>query len=131
LAASVCALRFILAGAAADICAQKRAEPVKASAAKDEKAKADAMRDEDRLLRDVILLCGDQNAIPTKEALPRLLAINNGPWRNYAGEGLTDMKIAALLAIYGVKPKQITQRAGKNLRGYLRRDLEKAVGRLA
>jgi len=116
--------------AAADICAAKRAEPKKVSAT-EAKRRSDNVRDGERLVRDLLVLCGDEPGIRTGEALTRLKEINNAPWRNYADEpeGLTAIKMAELLRPFGIRPKQDNKhpKRGKNLRGYLRKDLEAAL----
>ena len=70
--------------------------------------------------------CGQAVGVRTNEALRRLWDIHDAPWRNYAGEGLTDMKLAELVRPYGVGPKQFKV-SGKNLRGYRRDDLEEGL----
>jgi hypothetical protein len=110
---------------AADVCAAKRAEPKRASP-REGKRLADAQRDGERLLRDLLMITGTAVGVRTGEALRRLRQIHDAPWRNYAGEGLTDIKLAELVRAYGVGPKQF-KIAGKNLRGYLRSDLEEGL----
>jgi hypothetical protein len=111
--------------AAADICALKRAEPQPVSARR-AKATADAHRDGERLLLELLELCGGDDGIRTGDALRRLKEIHNAPWRNYAGLGLSDIKMAELVRPFGVGPKQF-KREGRNLRGYLREDLQRAL----
>lgn len=113
--------------AAADICAAKRAAPKKVSAS-EAKRRSDSVRDGERLKKDLLSLCGEEDGIRTGEALTRLKEINNAPWRNYEDkpEGLTAIKLAALLRPLGIRPGQF-KRDGVNRRGYLRRDLEGAV----
>lgn len=90
------------------------------------KRQADGLRDGERLLRDLLAICGQAVGVRTNEALRRLWDIHDAPWRNYAGEGLTDMKLAELVRPYGVGPKQFKV-SGKNLRGYRRDDLEEGL----
>ena len=59
--------RTELERAAADICAAKRAEP-KTVSSHQAKASANALRDGERLVRDLLDICGDQNGIRTSEA---------------------------------------------------------------
>ena len=111
---------------AADLCAAKRAEPKKVS--RGAGRVQTELRDGERLLYDLLHLCVD-HGIRTKAALEGLKRLNDAPWRNYAGEGLTDMKIADLLRPYGVRSRQIKSE-GQNLRGYARADLAGAMERL-
>ncbi|MCC6363153.1 MAG: DUF3631 domain-containing protein [Bryobacterales bacterium] len=111
--------------AAADICAEKRAEP-KRVAAREGKRLAQAASDGERLVTELLEITGPAVGVRTNDALQRLKAIHNAPWRNYAGEGLTDLKLADLVRPFGVAPRQF-KISGKNLRGYLRADLEKAM----
>lgn len=117
--------RTELERAAADICAAKRAEPKRVSA-RAAKQQADALRDGERLLRDLIVICGTAVGVRTNEALRGLKEIHNAPWRNYAGEGITDIRLAELVRAFGVGPRQFKV-DGKNLRGYLRSDLEEGL----
>ena len=110
---------------AADICAAKRAEPKKVSPA-EAKKKADLRIDGERLVRDLLMLCGDARGIRTRDALERLKQIPTAPWRNYADEGLNEIKMAEIAASKGIMPKQF-KAAGTNRRGYLKADLERAV----
>lgn len=116
--------RAELERAAADICAARRAEPKRISAHA-AKQQADAVRDGERLLYDLMAICGPEG-IRTGDALRGLKEMHDAPWRNYANEGLTDIKLAELVRTYGVGPKQFKV-GGKNLRGYLRTDLEAAL----
>ena len=120
--------RIELERAAADICAQKRAVPRKVSATAAKMA-ADAIRDSERLMHDLMTLRGPEVGIRTNDALRRLADINNAPWRNYAGVGLTDQKMAELLAYYCVRPRQFKVN-GKNLRGYTWVDIEAGLRRV-
>ena len=78
------------------------------------------------MLRDLLRITGTAVGVRTNDALRDLTAIHNAPWRNYAGEGLTDLKLADLVRPFGVAPRQF-KISGKNLRGYLRADVEKAI----
>jgi hypothetical protein len=110
----------------------KRAEPKKIDARK-AKREADARRDGKLAVRNLLELCGAENGIWTRDALPAMKAINNGPWRNYAGVVLTEMKLAELVSFYGVESRQVNKKGKdgikKNLNGYRRFDLEAAVSR--
>jgi hypothetical protein len=113
--------------AASDICGGKRAEPRKV-AARDAKKRADAMRDGERLIKDLLMLCGTSIGIRTGDALTGLKDINAAPWRNYAGVGLTDQKLAELVRYFGIAPRNIRlNNDGKVRRGYLKKDLEFAL----
>jgi len=92
--------RIELERAAADICAAKRAEPKNVSAA-EAKRRSDNVRDGERLVRDLLVLCGDESGIRTGEALTKLKEIHNAPWRNYVDEpeGLTAIKMSQLLKL--------------------------------
>jgi hypothetical protein len=116
--------RAELEGAAADICAAKRATPAKVNATQANQ-QAHALRDGETLLRDMLAVCGPV-AIRTIDAKKALMGMHDAPWHNYAGEGLDDQKIAELLRPYGVAPRQI-KIDGRNLRGYLRADLIDAL----
>jgi hypothetical protein len=121
------ARRTELERSAADICALKRAEPKRVSPRIGTK-QSYAARDAERLAKDLLrIMSGD--IIRTSDALPRLKALHDAPWRSYAGEGLDAIKLADLLLPVGVGPKQV-KRGGKNLRGYLRYDLENAMRRV-
>jgi hypothetical protein len=77
------------------MCGGAVAEPRKIS-------KADANREEvlrryKRVLRDLLWVMGDENAIHSQVAIARLVASNSAPWRNYAGVGLDEIKLAKLL----------------------------------
>ncbi|MGD0773549.1 MAG: DUF3631 domain-containing protein [Candidatus Solibacter sp.] len=117
--------RAELERAAADICAEKRAEPKRVSA-REGKQQAQALRDGERLLVELLEITGSAVGVRTNAALRQLKEIHNAPWRNYAGEGLTDVKLAELVRPYGVGPKQFKV-DGQNLRGYLRENLEEAL----
>ena len=64
--------------------------------------------------------------VRTGEGIRRLREIHDAPWRNYASEGLTDIKLAEPVRPYGVGPRQF-EIGGKHLRGYLRADLEEGL----
>lgn len=117
--------RIELERAAAAICAAKRAEVRKVSPAEANR-RANDLQDGNRLMHDLLPMIGKDTGIWTHVALPKLLAIHNAPWQNYADEGLSDIKMAQLLAVYGVHPKQI-KKGGVNQRGYLKADLLKAL----
>jgi hypothetical protein len=111
--------------AAADICAEKRAEPKRVSA-REGKRQAQALSDGERLLHDLLAITGSAVGVRTNAALRQLKEIHDAPWRNYAGEGLTDIKLAELVRPYGVGPRQF-KIDGKNLRGYLRSNVEEGL----
>lgn len=110
---------------AADICAEKRADPKRVSA-REGKQQAQALRDGERLLGDLCTIIGSAVGVRTNAALRQLKGIHNAPWRNYAGVGLTDLKLAELVRPYSVGPRQF-KIDGKNLRGYLRTNLEEGL----
>jgi hypothetical protein len=117
--------------AAADLCAAKRA-PVRRVPVAEAMLSAYARRDGERLLHDLLSVCGDERGVRTGEALTRLKAIHDAPWRNYGGAktGLTDMQLSQLLRPFGVGPGQF-KKAGINRRGYKRSDLEAAIEKAA
>lgn len=117
--------RAELERSAADICAEKRSEPKRVSA-REGKQHAQALRDGERLLSDLLEITGSAVGVRTNAALRQLKEIHNAPWRNYAGEGLTDLKLAELVRPYGVGPRQF-KIDGQNLRGYLRTNLEEGL----
>jgi hypothetical protein len=119
--------RAELERAAADICATKRAEPKQVST-REGKQRADALRDGERLRHDLLALCGSEAGVRTGEVLGKLKEIHDAPWRNYAGQGLTAIKLAELLRPYGVAPRQFKMN-GQNVRGYLRENLLESLRR--
>ena len=78
------------------------------------------------LLVDLIFVCGVATFIWTHVALPLLKNIVLSPWRNLAGVGLTDTKLAQLLKPYGIEPRPIKRSAG-TFRGYFKAELERAL----
>ena len=119
--------RLELEQSAADICAARRSEPKRIPTA-EAKQLSNALRDGERLLHDMLSII-DSAGMRTSEALRKLRAIHNAPWRNYAGEGLTDIKLADLLRRFEVGPRQM--KIGRiNVRGYKRSDLVAAVSKL-
>jgi hypothetical protein len=102
----------------------KRKDPVRISVAEANR-RADLQRDGERLIRDLLAICGNDFGIQAKVALPQLIAIHDAPWRNYADVGLSEAKMVELLAVFKIQSKQ-SKRFSKdrgNLRGYLRSDL--------
>lgn len=114
--------RAELERSAADISAEKRAE-LKRVSAREGKQQAQAQRDGERLLGDLLQIAGSSVGVRTSAALRQLREIPNAPWRNYARVGLNDLKLAELVRPFGVGPRQFKVE-GKNLRGYLRSNLE-------
>lgn len=84
----------------------------------------------ERLLRDLLLVCGHHKYIYTKDALEKLHAAPEMPWRRFRGKGLTYMDLPNLLRRFDVRPDHIRKEGGKRgdvARGYYRADLLKAA----
>ena len=83
------------------------------------------------LLRDLEVLFGDQEKLPTNKILSSLRELDDRPWSDWKGrgrEGFTPHTLARLLKPYGIKPHK--ERDGTELwRGYRRADLADAFSR--
>src|SRR5262249_39098996 len=76
----------------------------------------------ERLVLDMLTVMGTQASEQTSVLLERLLALPSGPWRRIGGEQLEPRRLAALLDIHNVKPKDIRVKGTKNTvrKGYTR-----------
>ena len=79
-----------------------------------------------RLLIDLHKVFGEDDRLSTKRVLERLFKIDQSPWGDFKGKGLSDRQMARLLKEYGIKPKDVRfpQDGGDDviLRGYDRAD---------
>ena len=78
-----------------------------------------------RLLADCRTAFGDHITIPTTELLDRLKADPEAPWAEYAGSGLTAMRLATLLREYDISSDTIRFPTGQ-AKGYRRADFTDA-----
>ncbi|RBM20168.1 hypothetical protein DI005_13570, partial [Prauserella sp. PE36] len=79
------------------------------------------MSDRLRLLADCRTAFGTDLALPTAELLHRLRGIPESPWGEYGANGLTAMKMSALLREYGIRSGNIRFPDGQR-KGYERAD---------
>ena len=66
------------------------------------------------LIRDMILVCGDNKGVATVDALELLKAIPTSPWRKFRGVGLTAHDIGSMLNVFGVENKNIRFGGNRN-----------------
>jgi hypothetical protein len=71
---------------------------------------------------------GTMDALPTKQILEQLHAIEEAPWGDLKGKALDDRGIARRLREYGVTSR-VMWFGEKQARGYTRADLQDAWGR--
>jgi hypothetical protein len=99
----------------------------------------DAIQDEEysiRLLHDLQVVIGKDNAVSSKDAVDRLRAIPTAPWRKFKGDGISMHNIADMLSRFGVRPMAV--RIGKSkhgsntntIKGYKRQSVIDALARL-
>jgi len=78
-----------------------------------------------RLLTDLHAVFGEEDRLSTKRILEHLYKLDQSPWKDFKGVGLTDRQMARLLRPYAIKPKDVRfpQDGGDLvLRGYDRAD---------
>ena len=84
----------------------------------------------ERVLADLkAVLQPGEAFIPSSVAVDRLRAITTAPWRAWRGNGLNEITLSALLARYGVQPKQARLKGKKGtnpVRGYMAKDINAA-----
>jgi len=129
-----------LTRAAADLSAAKTAKARRYSELGEEEEKAQDEEYADRLLRDMVLVIGDQKQITTQEAIAKLREIPTSPWRRFRGDGLKDgieggMVLSGLLSRFGVKPSTIRiapkdAGTGSTAKGYRRDALLNALAEI-
>lgn len=56
----------------------------------------------------------------TATLIDRLTKLDGSPWENYYGRGINSNDLASLLRTYGIKPADVREPGGKNLKGYKR-----------
>lgn len=88
---------------------------------------AEQANDRTRLLRDCHAAFDSETALPTMRLLQRLRADPEAPWAEYGprGDGLTAMKLGALLREYGISSENI-RFTGDRARGYRRASFDDA-----
>jgi hypothetical protein len=65
--------------------------------------------------------------ITSADAVKRLKALPDAPWRTYRGRGLNEAVLAELIARFNVRPDRLPRKRGeKQQRGYRRADVTKA-----
>lgn len=74
-----------------------------------------------RLLSDLRIVFGDDEAKTTSVILDKLQKLDESPWQDINGRPLTDRGLAVRLRAYGVKPRVIRV-GGTTPRGYRRDD---------
>ena len=126
-----------LTRAAADISAAKTAKAKRYLELTGEEDRAEEDEYAVRLLKDMLLVVGDQKQITTHHAITKLRDIPTSPWRRFRGDGLKDgieggMVLAGLLSRFGVKSSTIriapkNQTTGSTAKGYKRYDLLNAL----
>ncbi len=82
-----------------------------------------------RALRDLASVTTTPR-ISGQDACRLLCEIPTAPWQLFRGEPLTPIRLAQLVQRFGLASKQI-KHGGKNLRGYQRADIERAISKLA
>ncbi|GAA3226065.1 DUF3631 domain-containing protein [Actinocorallia longicatena] len=82
-----------------------------------------------RLLTDCRKVFGDDTGLPTSLLLERLKADPEAPWATYGPNGLTAMKLGALLREYDIRSTTARFSNGQLLKGYLRADFTDAWSR--
>jgi hypothetical protein len=85
-----------------------------------------------RLLLDLCsVFAGAGTVMSTANVIVALQGISVAPWRKFRGRGLTPHDMSHLLSRFGVRPVVISASHGRKdrlfLRGYRRKDVEKAV----
>lgn len=93
-----------------------------------EEKKADDQEAQILLLRDMLVLVGNEKYITSADLIEKLKAIPTSPWRKFRGEGLNAQDAALLLDSMNLHPKHMRVKAGKDtkkafLRGYVRSDI--------
>jgi len=74
-----------------------------------------------QLLGDIRACFGDEDdRLPSKELLKRLLADDEAPWGDLSGRKLDERKLAGLLRPYGIKSTGIRMQDGTTPKGYRR-----------
>jgi Protein of unknown function (DUF3631) len=129
-----------LTRAAADLSAAKTAKARRYPELGEEEERAQDEEYADRLLRDMVLVIGDQKQITTQEAVAKLREIPTSPWRRFRGDGLKDgieggMVLSGLLSRFGVKPSTIRiapkdAGTGSTAKGYKRDALLNALAEI-
>lgn len=84
------------------------------------------LSDRMRLLIDCRTAFADESALPTNELLARLRADEESPWPTLGPNGLTAMKLGALLRDYGIRSATLRFKGGSQAKGYLRADFADA-----
>lgn len=96
-----------------------------------EEAEQQAMQAEyaERLVLDLLTVMGKNTDEQTTVLLERLLSLPTAPWRRLGGEPLEARRMAALLEMHGVRPKNLRVKGSKNTirKGYTRESLVKAA----
>ena len=117
---------------AADLAAYRTRAPRLAKDLNDENKRAKDFQYGRDLIRDMLIVMGDDQKIFTSDVIESLRKLPTGPWRGFrSAEGIQNdrsgcMLLADLLEPFDVRPKTIWigKEAGK---GYERKQLEKAV----
>ncbi|RAY16380.1 hypothetical protein DPM19_05750 [Actinomadura craniellae] len=81
-----------------------------------------------RLLTDCRTAFGADNALPTAMLLERLKADSEAPWADFGANGLTAMKLGAMLREYDIR-STTARFNGQPAKGYLRADFTDAWAR--
>jgi hypothetical protein len=79
------------------------------------------------LLRDVREVLAAEQSITSSELVQKLQKLEESPWREYGGAGLTPMKLARLLAPFEIRSRNI--RRGAVAKGYSAEDFTDAFDR--
>ncbi len=78
-----------------------------------------------RLLSDLRVVFGDCEAMSTESVLSALHALDESPWAEWYGKGLSPNQLAKMLKPFDVHPK-VVRIAARTPRGYTREDFEDA-----
>jgi hypothetical protein len=81
-----------------------------------------------RLLADCQTAFGDAEALPSVVLLERLKALEESPWATYGPNGLTPMRLGALLREFDITSKNLRLETGQ-AKGYTRSDFTDAWAR--
>ena len=117
---------------AADIAALKTTPIRKFEHLKDEEAKAQKLEFAERLLRGTRLaVIGNRDRITSAGLVQGLREIPTSPWRSYERTGITEISLASMLKLFGVRPKTIRfkpkSEPNSTAKGYYREPLCKAL----
>jgi hypothetical protein len=113
----------------ADLNALKTQDAVVYTNAQQEEDKARDTRYGERAIADLAhVIKDDEQGITSADAVKRMRAIPDGPWRTYRGRGgLNEILLSRLVAPFGIAPARLPRKGSeKQIRGYRRVEVRKA-----